>query len=413
MDRAVAEALDRDDPLASFRERFPIDDAGPIYMDGNSLGRTSYAVREALDAGVRDWQEQLVSGWSDWIELPAQVGDRLGLLIGAGPGQVLVCDSTTVNLYKLVDAALSARPGRMVIVGDANDFPTDRYVLAGLAAARGYELRLIGSNPITGLDLAELAGALDERTALVSLSHVNYRSAARLDLDAVTDLAHRHGALMLWDLSHSAGAVHVALDAAGADLAVGCSYKYLNAGPGAPGYLYVRKALADELRQPIWGWFGHQDQFEMGTAYQPAVGVGRFLTGTPPILGLHAVSAGVELLLEAGLDRLWAKSQALTAMLADLIEARLAPLGARLVSPGNPGRRGAHVAIAHPQAWAWCSALIDGRLVVADFRTPDAIRLGPAPLYTRFVDGYEAIERMEAVLTSGLTANPGDRPRVT
>ena len=413
MDRAVAEALDRDDPLASFRERFPIDDAGPIYMDGNSLGRTSYAVRAALDAGVHEWQERMVSGWSDWIELPAQVGDRLGLLIGAGPGQVLVCDSTTINLYKLADAALSARPGRMVIVGDANDFPTDRYVLAGLAAARGCELRLIGSDPITGLDLDELAGAIDEQTALVSLSHVNYRSAARLDLEAVTDLVHRHGALMLWDLSHSAGAVPVALDGAEADLAVGCSYKYLNAGPGAPGYLYVRKALAEDLRQPICGWFGHQDQFEMGPAYQPAVGVGRFLTGSPPILGLLAVSAGVELVLEAGLGNLWAKSQALTVMLADLIEERLAPLGASLASPREPARRGGHVAIAHPQAWSWCSALLERQLVVADFRTPDAIRLGPAALYTRFVDGYDAVERMEAVLTSGLTADPGDRPRVT
>jgi kynureninase len=413
MDRPAAEALDRADPLARFRDRFPIDESGPIYMDGNSLGRTSYAVGAALHDGVQEWQAHLVGGWSRWIDLPGEVGDRLGCLIGAGPGQVLVCDSTTVNLYKVADAALSARIDRTAIVGDANDFPTDRYVLAGLAEARRRELRLVASDRVTGLDLDALAAAVDNHTALVCLSHVNYRSAARLDMAAVTDLVHQHGALMLWDLSHSAGAVPVDLDAAGADLAVGCTYKYLNAGPGSPGYLYVRRELAGELRQPIRGWFGQEDQFEMGPSYRPAAGVARFLTGTPPVLGLLAVQAGVELLLEAGLDRLWAKSQALTGLLVERLAERLAPAGASLASPSEPEHRGAHVSVAHPQAWAWCSALVDRGLVVPDFRTPDAIRLGPAPLYTRFVDAYDTVERMAAVLEAGLPAAPDGHRRIT
>jgi kynureninase len=412
MDRAHAEALDRNDPVAPWRERFPIDPDGPIYMDGNSLGRPSYAVRDGLYAGIDDWQGRLVGGWSDWIDLPVTVGDRLGQLIGAGAGQVLVCDSTTINLYKLADAALSVRPGRPVIVGDANDFPTDRYVLAGLASARGGQLRLVGSDPVTGLQPEELAHAIDDQTALVALSHVNYRSAARMPLEAITKLAHRRGALMLWDLSHSAGAVPIGLDEAGVDLAVGCTYKYLNAGPGAPGYLYVRHGLADHLQQPVWGWFGQEKQFEMGAEYQPATGVRRFLTGSPPVFGLLAVAAGVEQHLEAGLDRLWAKSQALTALLVELIDERLGPRGARLASPRQPTRRGAHVSVSHPQAWEWCSALIEQKLVHPDFRQPDVVRLGPAPLYTRFVDAYDTIERMAEVLDGGLSPLSG-RPRVT
>jgi kynureninase len=413
MDRASAELLDRKDPLAGFRHRFPIDDTGPIYLDGNSLGRMPYVVRDALGAGLEEWRALLVGGWLRWIDLPMVVGDRLGQLIGAGPGQVVVCDSTTVNLYKLAAAALSARPDRPVIVGDANDFPTDRYVLAGLAAAHHRELRLVDSDPVTGVDPEALANVINDQTALVALSHVNYRSAARLDLDAVTALAHRRGALMLWDLSHSAGAVPVALDSTGADLAVGCTYKYLNAGPGAPGYLYVRRGLGAELGQPIWGWFGQQDQFEMGPEYVPAAGIGRFLTGSPPILGLLGVAAGVGLLLEAGIDRLWAKSEALTGLFLKLIRTRLTPEGATLASPVEADRRGAHVSIAHPQAWPWCATLTGRQLVIPDFRAPDILRLGPAPLYTRFVDVFDAIERMAEVLADGLDAGPASRPRVT
>jgi kynureninase len=413
MERSAAEGLDRSDVLASFQPQFGIGDDGPIYLDGNSLGRPPRAVRAAVEQGLDQWETELVGGWSEWIDLPTRVGDRLGGLIGSAPGQVIVCDSTTVNLYKVAAAALSLRPGRSVIMGDVHDFPTDRYVLSGLAAARGAELRLLQSDPVAGLDPADLVAALDERVALVCLSHVNYRSAARLDLAAITESVHAAGGLMLWDLSHSAGAVPVELDAAGADFAVGCTYKYLNAGPGAPGYLYVRGGLLEELDQPIWGWFGQADQFDMGPTYRPAPGVTRLLTGTPPVLGLLAVDAAVEMLAEVGVAALWTKSQALTGLLTQLIRERLGPAGTTLASPADAGRRGAHVSVAHPQAWPWCTALIASGLVVPDFRPPDVVRLGPAPLYTRFVDVWDAVDRMAGVLAAGVGPAGTVRPRVT
>ncbi len=413
MDRATAVALDAEDPIAGYRSQFTgSEGGGAIYLDGNSLGRPAAAVVEVLSGALRDWSEDLVGGWSRWIDLPGMVGDRVGRLIGAGPGQVVVCDSTTVNLYKLASAALAARPNRPVILGDAGDFATDRYVLQGLAEATGRQLRLLRGGRTEGLSAGEVAAAIDEQIALVCLSHVDFRSGARLDLGAVTAAAHRHGALILWDLCHSAGAIPVDLDQAGADLAVGCTYKYLNSGPGAPAFLYVRRDLQAELRQPIWGWFGQRDQFAMGPAYDPEAGIGRFLAGTPPVLGLLAVDSSAAVVEVAGVPALWAKSQRLTAMTSELIRDRLEPLGATLASPRDPARRGAHVSVAHPQAWPWCRELIDRDLVVGDFRPPDVIRLGPAPLYTRFVDVFDALERMEAVLAAGLP-EAGDRPRVT
>jgi kynureninase len=410
--RADAERLDRADVLAPYRGQFSIEAGGPIYLDGNSLGRPDRAVVDAVAAAVQDWSENLVGGWSRWIDLPAAVGDRVGGLIGAGPGQVVVCDNTTVNLYKLAGAALAARPGRRVIVADADDFPTDRYVLAGLAESTGRELRLVRGGAIDGLDAEAVGRSIDADTALVCLSHVNFRSGARLDLPAVTEAAHHHGALVLFDLCHSAGAMPVGLDEAGADLAVGCTYKYLNAGPGSPAFAYVRSDLQAELRQPVWGWFGQHDQFAMGPAYDPDIGMGRFLTGTPPVLGLLAVDAAARTLQSAGIGALWAKSERLTVMLVELVASSLEPLGATLASPADPDRRGAHVSVAHPAAWPWCNALINAKLVVGDFRPPDVIRLGPAPLYTRFVDVFDAVERMAGVLRAGVR-EVGDRPRVT
>jgi kynureninase len=414
-DRSYAEERDAADPLAGFRDRFVREDPSLIYLDGNSLGPLPHATRARLAEVVADeWGAGLVRSWHRWIDLPGQVGDLLGEhLIGAAPGQVAVCDSTTVNLYKLACAALDARPGRSVIVTDDDNFPTDRYVLQGIAAQRGIELRMIGTDLDQGLAADALRAAVDERTALVSLSHVAYRSGALADMAAITAIVHEAGALALWDLCHSAGAVPVELDASGADLAVGCTYKYLNAGPGAPAFLYVRHELQQALRQPVWGWFGQRGQFEMGQAYEPAPGIGRFLTGTPQIIGTVAVQEGARLLGEAGIGRLRAKAAALTGYLIGLADAWLAPHGVTVASPRQAERRGAHVTLAHPEAWRISQALIQ-RGVIGDYRTPDRLRLGPAPAYTRFTDVWDALDILRQVMTDQTYLNvPAARSAVT
>ena len=414
-DRSYAEELDAADPLAGFRDRFVRDDPSLIYLDGNSLGPLPLATRSRIAEVVsQEWGAGLVRSWNRWIELPRQVGDLVGEhLVGAAPGQAAVCDSTTVNLYKLASAALDAQPGRNVIVSDDDNFPTDRYVLEGITAQGGAELRMIRSDVDEGLAEDVLRGALDERTALVSLSHVAYRSGALADMAKITGIVHEAGALALWDLCHSAGAVPVELDAAGADLAVGCTYKYLNAGPGAPAFLYVRRELQERLRQPVWGWFGQRDQFEMGQGYDPAPGIGRFLTGTPDVIGTVAVQEGARLLAEAGIGRLRAKAVALTGLLIDLADAWLAPYGIAVVSPRQAERRGAHVTLAHPEAWRISQALIQ-RSVVGDYRTPDRLRLGPAPLYTRFTDVWDALDILRQIMTDNLYAElPAVRSVVT
>src|SRR5215467_10321749 len=294
-ERSYAEQLDAADPLAGFRDRFVRDDTSLIYLDGNSLGPLPRATQARIAEVVgQEWGAGLVRSWSRWIELPRQVGDLLGEhLVGAAPGQIAVCDSTTTNVYKLACAALDAQSGRHVIVTDDDNFPTDRYVVEGIAAQRGAELRMIRSDLDHGLREDALRDALDERTALVSLSHVAYRSGALADMAKITGIVHGAGALVLWDLCHSVGSVPVELDACGADLAVGCTYKYLNAGPGAPGFLYVGRRLHGALRQPIQGWFGQREQFQMGPDYDPVPGIGRFLTGTPDVAGTAAVEEGV------------------------------------------------------------------------------------------------------------------------
>jgi kynureninase len=410
-ERGAAEGLDARDPLALFRERFRLPADGTIYLDGNSLGMLPEAsVRRLHDVATREWGEGLIGSWySGWLTMPQRVGDLLGAqLLGAAPGQVAVCDSTTVNLYKLAVAALDARPGRDVVVADRNDFPTDRYVLQGLAADRGLTLRHLDTAEPAAPSAAAVAAAADDRTALVALSHVDYRSAAVADMAAVTAAAHAAGALVLWDLSHSAGVLPVRLDAARADLAVGCTYKYLNAGPGAPAYLYVRREHQAGLRQPVWGWFGQAEQFAMGPAYDPAPGVTRFLTGTPPVLGLALVEEGVRLLAEAGIDRLRGKGMALTALAVDLADAWLAPLGFGLASPRDPAARGGHVSLSHPDAARLCRDLVRSARVVPDFRAPDRIRLGLAPLTTRYVDVWDALDRLRRLASQGGGAS---RPR--
>ena len=363
----------------------------------------------------QEWGSGLIRSWDTWIDLPARCGDLIARsLLGAEPGEVVVSDSTSVNLYKLAVAALDAQSGRAVIVTDDDNFPTDRYIVEGLAAQRGLELRMVASDPVHGPDPARLAAAIDERTALVTLSHVGYRSAALADLAAITALAHRSGALVLWDLCHSAGSVPVELAAAGADLAVGCTYKYLNAGPGAPAFLYVRRDLQASLRQPIWGWFGQRDQFTMGPGYDPEPDIRRFTVGTPAVLGVAAVEEGVQVLAEAGIDRLREKGRRMTAYLVDLADEWLAPLGFELASPRDPDRRGSHISLRHDDAWRICRAYIETANVIPDFRAPDRLRLGPAPLTTRYVEVWDAMDRLRRLVGSGAhLAYGAERGRVT
>jgi kynureninase len=391
-----AEALDRDDPLARFRDEFVFEKGGPLYVDGNSLGRLPKRTREALAGTVEQWGTALVRAWHEWIDLPTEVGDLLAAnVLGARSSEVVVTDSVTVNLYKLAGAVLSARPGRRAVVTDVDNFPTDRYVLEGLVD----DLRLIEGDPVEGPTAADVeAACADGTVALVTLSHVAYRPGALADVPAITEAAHAAGALVLWDLSHSAGAVPVALEKHGVDLAVGCTYKYLNGGPGAPAFLYVRSELQDELRTPIQGWFGQRDQFAMERPYEPAEGVARFLAGSPQILGLVAVRAGAELVGEAGIEAIGAKGRALTEYAVELHDAILAPLGVGLGTPRDPARRGAHVSFRHPEAWRICRALIERAGVIPDYRGPDTVRFGFPPLYTRFADVREAVELLRRVI---------------
>jgi kynureninase len=391
-DRAHAEALDAADPLAGFRERFEHAGEG-IYLDGNSLGRLPAATRERVVATLDQWSHEVVSGWHEWIDLPLRAGDALGALLGAAAGEVIATDSVTVNLYKLVCAALDAR-GPGALVTDRGNFPTDRYVLEGIAGARGLELRIFDSDELFGPGVEDLAGL--GPGDVVVLSHVAYRSGALADMAALTAAAKERGATLIWDLSHSAGAVPVDLRGAGAELAVGCTYKYLNAGPGAPGYLYVASELQGRLRSPVQGWFGQSEQFAMERDYDPVPGIGRFLAGTPPILQLAAVEEGAKLTAEAGMAAIREKSLGLTELIVALHDEWLEPLGFELGSPRDAARRGSHVSVDHPRAWTFTRALIDAG-VTPDFRGPDSIRLGVAPLYTSFAEVWDALDRLRAI----------------
>ncbi len=405
-DRAAAQRLDRGDPLADLRDQFVIDDPDLLYLDGNSLGRLPRRSMERLRTVVEDeWGSRLIRSWNErWMDLALRAGDRIGEhLVGAAPGQVAVSDSTSVNLYKLAAAALDARPGREVIVSDHHNFPSDRYVLEGLAAASGRRLELVEFDELQGPTAAAVERAIGERTALLSLSHVDYRSGALADMAAISAVAHRAGALTLWDLCHSVGAVPVELDGCDADLAVGCTYKYLNAGPGSPAFLYVRRDLQDQLRQPVWGWFGQQDQFAMGPGYDPRPEIARFLTGTPPIIGIVAVEEGARLLADAGIGRLRAKGMQLTDYLINLADRWLVPLGCALASPRDAAGRGSHVCLRHPEAQWVCGALATAG-VITDYRAPDRLRLGLAPITTRYADVWDAMDRFRQVLAAKSTA---------
>ena len=418
-DPAYARQLDDEDELAGFRTRFVVDDPDLIYLDGNSLGRlprdTVTQARHLLEQG---WGQRLIRGWNDgWIEINEWIGDKIAALLGASPGEVAIADSTSTNLYKLALAALRARPGRKKIVTDDLNFPSDVYIFQGLSApfvvgasapgtevptTNPLEIEIVPSpdgihGPVEGL-----LAAIDEDTALVSLSHTVFKSAYTYDMAAITAHAHKMGALTLWDLSHSAGSVIIELNKANADLAVGCTYKYLNGGPGAPAFLYVRKDLQEELTNPISGWFGQKNAFAFGLKYEPAPGIRRFLTGTPPILSIAPIEMGVDLLLEAGMARLRAKSVLQTEYLIALWRELLAPLGFTMNSPADPAWRGSHISLGHPDAWRIDQALIEEMNVLPDFRKPDNIRLGITPLYTTFAEIHEAVMRLKRVVDERL-----------
>lgn len=387
-----ARALDAADPLGRYRERFALPE-GVIYLDGNSLGALPKATPARLAEVVgQEWGAGLIRSWNsaDWIGLPQRVGAKIAPLIGTGPHEVIAADSTSVNLFKLIAAALAMRPGRKIILSEPGNFPTDLYMIAGLEA-QGLAARRLAPREA-------LAHAIDKDVALLLLTHVHYKTGALHDMAALTRAAHDAGALVLWDLSHSAGALPVDLSRCNADLAVGCGYKYLNGGPGAPAFAYVAERHQAALSQPLTGWMGHAAPFAFSDDYAPGEGVDRLLCGTPPILGLAALEVGVDLLAEIGVERLYAKSQ----QLSEYFRTCLGELGVALdlVSPGNPAQRGSQLSFRHPEAYAICQALI-ARGVIGDFRDPDILRLGFAPAYLRFSDMAEAARHIAEVLDSG------------
>ncbi|AWB92749.1 kynureninase [Aeromicrobium chenweiae] len=376
--------LDGADRLSAFRDRFVIDDDLVAYLDGNSLGRLPKATQERLAAFVREeWGGRLIRGWSEsWVDLPVAVGDELGAaLLGAASGQTVIADSTSVNLYKLLHAAAGVRPGRDEIVIDVTNFPTDRYLVESVASARGMTVRWLEPDLVENVTPDVLATALGERTAVVVLSHVDYRSGTLLDLPGLTDAVHAAGGVVVWDLCHSAGVVPIALDAAAVDFAVGCTYKYVNAGPGAPAFAYVAARHLADARQPIAGWWSAADLFAMSDTYETSPTIRRMLSGTPSVSGILAVQEGVRLIAEAGVDAIRAKSEALTAYAIELLDAA----GLEIVTPREPGLRGSHVTVRHAEAREVAAGMIE-RGVVPDFREPDLIRLGLSPLSTSYAE---------------------------
>lgn len=407
--RADCLALDAADPLAFARERFALPD-GVIYLDGNSLGPLPKATAERLRLTVEaEWGQGLIRSWNeaDWINAPMRLGAKIARLIGARPYEVVVADSTSVNLYKLASAAAALRPARSVILTEPGNFPTDLYILQGIAEQSGHKLR------VRTVARDALKDALDSEVAVLVLTHVHYKSGAVHDMTTLTARAHEVGALAVWDLSHSTGALPVELNAAGADFAVGCGYKYLNGGPGAPAFLYVAERWAEAARSPLSGWMGHAAPFEFVDDYQPASGVARMLCGTPSILAMAALETGLATFDEVDMAQVRAKSVALSELFIALVEAKL-PGVFELASPREPTLRGSQVSLAHPHGYAIMSALIETG-VIGDFRAPDILRFGFTPLYTRHVDVFDAVERLDAVIADRRFEHPryAERAAVT
>ncbi|WP_322822166.1 kynureninase [Chloroflexus sp.] len=418
LDRAYADQLDAADDLAGMQQAFVNLEPDMIYLDGNSLGRLPRATVDLADDLVRrQWGGRLIRGWNEgWFELPERIGAKIARLVGAAPDEVIVADSTSVNLFKLVVAALRAQRGRMRIISDDLNFPSDLYILQGAVDLLGSEHEIALAYSADGIHgpVETILSLLDHNTALLTLSHVTFKSGFLYDMKALTAAAHAVGALTIWDLSHSVGAVPIDLNGSGVDLAVGCCYKYLNGGPGAPAFLYIRRDLQERLINPISGWMGQRDLFNFDLDYAPAAGLRRFLTGTPPVMSLALIEPGVDLVLAAGIERLRAKSITQTEYLIELWQQRLAPLGYTFHSPRDPARRGSHVSLGHPAGLGIDLALINELNVLPDFRTPDNIRLGITPLYTSFRDIYIAVERLAQAVTEQRYLNyQSNRPTVT
>ena len=405
-DLNLAETLDQRDPLAKFRDAFVIDDPNLIYLDGNSLGRLpKQSVAVMRDAVEEAWGKRLIRIWNDgWVHTPVWLGARIARLIGARPDEVIVTEATSINLFKLALAALRARPGRTKIVSDVFNFPSDLYILQGIIDLMGrtHTLELVPSEDGITISDKALERAIDEETALVCLTHVAFKSAFMYDMNRVTAWAHEKKALILWDLCHSAGAVPVNLNDCNADMAVGCTYKYLNGGPGAPAFLYVRKELQEQLIQPMWGWFASKEPFAFDRDFDPAQDISRFRVGTPPMLSMKAIEPAVDLVLEATMERIREKSVAQTDYLIFLAEQWLLPLGFSLGTPKQHEKRGSHVSLRHPEAFRISKAMIESPppavQVIPDFRAPDNIRLGIAPLYTTFEEIHRALDRMRGIV---------------
>lgn len=401
LSRAPCAALDADDPLAPARARFEIPD-GIVYLDGNSLGAMPKATAARLDKVIRaEWGQDLITGWNKhgWVDLPRRLGATLAKLIGAGADEVVICDSTSLNVFKLLSAALSLRPDRSVILSDTGNFPTDLYMAQGLSQLLGRDHRLELVAP------ADVEARIGPDVAVVMLTEVDYRTGRKHDMAAINAKARAAGTLTLWDLAHSAGALPVDLNGTGADFAIGCGYKYLNGGPGAPAFLYVAKRWLDATQQPLFGWFGHTAPFDFETAYQPKPGIDRFLVGTPPVLSMAALECGLATFDGIDLNLVRRKSRALGDLMIQLVEQECAGGELTLASPADSDARGSQVSYAHPQGYAVMQALISHG-VIGDFRAPDLIRFGFTPLYTRYQDIWDAVATLKSVLTTAEWQEP-------
>ncbi len=406
-DRAYALELDKNDPLAHFKSQFVVTDPEMCYLDGNSLGRLPKETISAVNNLMSEWGSEVVTGWGHWVDEAQPTGDLLGqAALGAGPGQILVCDTTSVNFYQLCLAAVHARPGRKTIITDAANFPTDRYILDGIAKQFGLKLVLIqNEDPAVAtherITTQVLAPYLNDDVALVTLQVIQYRSGARTDIKSITDQVRAIGALVVWDASHAVGAIELNLDANGVDLCVGCTYKYGNSGPGSPAWLYVSKKIQKELQVPIQGWFAQDAQFEMGPVFERAQNIRGFQIASPSLIGIRCVQTAFSMIKEAGIDAIAQKAAVGTQMMIDLYDAWLAPLGFVLNTSRDPKERGGHISLVHPDAAQICVAMREISNVIPDYRTPNSIRLAISPLPTSFVEVWDGFARTRDLVASG------------